>query len=210
MSECDESELSKTQKQILTGLLMGDGTLANRNKTPYLQCTMTNKEYLEHLSAIFPNSSKVTLSKTASKSAAENRKSGFSNSAQKENYSDVYRWATISRKSLKNYSKWYKEEGKIFPKDIKLTPYVLKHWYVCDGGLVYKDRESIGISLVNEKENKSKINSYFRNQNLPAPSHYNESKGRCKAVWTKKDSKKLFNYMKTPVKGFEHKFLEVV
>lgn len=206
LSDCSEPQLSEKKLEIIKGLLMGDATLANRNKTPYVQCTMTNRKYLEHLSSIFKASSDITKNKTAKQSAEEDRKSGFNPKAEKSNYKDVYRWATTTRKELKEFSTWYTSEGKKFPQNLSLSPLCLKHWYVCDGGLVYNDKSAIGISLVNERDGKQKINNFFKSAELPEPSHYNESARRCKAIWTKKDSRKLFDYMGKAIPGFKYKF----
>jgi len=164
LSTCSEPDLTDKQKEIVKGLLMGDGTLANREETPYLQCIMTNKDYLKFLSEKFETSSEVTLSKTAKQSAEEDIDSGFNPKASEQNYKNVYRWATATRKSLKPFSKWYKTSEKLFPENLVLTPTCLRHWYVCDGGLVYKDKSAIGISVVNEKEKKRKM---LRNCVLP-------------------------------------------
>jgi len=135
LSDCSEPELSEKKLEIIKGLLMGDATLANRNKTPYVQCTMTNRKYLEHLSNIFKASSDITKNKTAKQSAEEDRNSGFNPKAEKSSYKDVYRWATITRNEYERFSNWYTSEGKKFPKNLNLTPLCLKHWYVCDGGI---------------------------------------------------------------------------
>lgn len=208
LSDCEPQKFTDEQKEILTGLVMGDATVANRGKNPYIQVIMTNKKYLEQLSKKFKHlSSDVNLSQTASESANSDLKTGFNEKASAKNYKDVYSWRTITHEQNKVFSEWYSDEGKQFPHDIELSSTTLKHWYVCDGGLVGHKKDTIGISVVNESNSKSKIDDLFRRKDLPTPSHYNESENRCKAVWTKQDSKKLFNYMGEPVTGFAYKFL---
>jgi hypothetical protein len=56
-SNCSYMGLSENQTEILTGILMGDGSIGGigKNNTPYFIIHMKNEEYLEYLNkSVFP------------------------------------------------------------------------------------------------------------------------------------------------------------
>lgn len=195
-------ELSEKQKEVIKGLLMGDATYnETRSKNPKITIDSVNKKYLEKLSNIFSKiSTGVKKYKTAEQSATKARDSGFDEKAETKNYSDIYRLSTRSHPELKKFSNWY-DEGKKFPEDLVLTPTILKHWYVCDGSLQNKQFK---ISLTNEKENRKKIEDMFERAGLPKPNTWvNKEYGM--AIWNKKESEKIFEYIDN-MDCYEYKF----
>jgi hypothetical protein len=203
-------KLTQKQLEITTGLLMGDGCMQKRSKNSYLQVRMISPNYLKYLDNVFGClGSNISLTKTAAESAKENRDSGFSPNAKEENYSDLYTWITKTHPEFNEFREWYSTGEKVWPKNIELTPTVLKHWYVGDG--CYDNsgtRNSIQIAMANEVENLEKVSKYFTNVGLPEPSNYNITENNCRAKWTKEDSQKLFEYMDEPLSDFEYKWPE--
>jgi hypothetical protein len=204
--------LSKEQREIVVGLLMGDGSIINRRNTPRLAVTSITKEYLDYLEEKFGGlSTSVFLEKSAEECAKINRESGFSKSARKENYSDLYKFQTRASPEFEEFSSWYDSGSKIWPEGIELTPTVLKNWYVGDGNI---DNGRIRISLSNERTNKEKVEKYFENRNLPCPDRWgssdmtykNSKRVSCRAIWSKENSATLINYMGEPLPGFEYKW----
>lgn len=210
---CEPPKLSDHQKEILTGLLMGDGN-CNRgpdNKNSGFKCDMINREYLEYLDEQFPFYGQgIRVRRTAEEGATRDRESGFSPDAKTENYHDVYRWYTKRVNVFNEFRSWYLSGEKVFPDGIDLTPTALKHWYAGDGCL--RSKYSLGISSCNEVENKEKLHSYFRNAGLPEPNTWNEHERQNgngtygSMIWNEEESRDLLDYMGEPLPGFEYKW----
>jgi hypothetical protein len=206
-------ELTEKQLEVTTGFLMGDGNINTAAKNCYLETKMISPNYLEYLDDVFGClGCGFSLAKTAAESAKVNRDSGFSPSAKEENYSDVYRWQTRVHPKFNEFREWYETGKKVWPKNIELTPTVLKHWYVCDGTHSNKNSQNrIQIGMSNEVENIEKVSKYFEQVCLPQPSNYSihERKAggkKCDAQWTTKDSYDLWDYMGEPLPDFEYKW----
>jgi len=214
-SSCSYPNFSKHQREIITGLVMGDGYVDNSGNNPYLNVKMISPNYLKYIDSqfkIFGNG--VRLSITAEESAKQNRDNGFSPNAKAENYSDKYRWQSMRHPELKEFREWYSTGNKIWPANIELTPTVLKHWYCGDGCWDNTGGNNrITIAISNESENTEKINSIFKNVGLPCPKRYKKYKRdsgsvKCDAVFTVDQSKKLWEYMGEPLPDFEYKWPE--
>lgn len=204
---------TNTQKQILRGLLMGDGTLHKKDDpNPYILTAMTKKPYLKYLEDKFGVLGKdVRLKQTAEESAEAMRNNGLRPNAKAGDYSAVYKWATRSHPELNCFKKWYTDGNKKFPRSFKLTPLTLKHWFVGDGHL-----QQVGgfyrasIALTNQRDNRSTINNLFEDAGLPAPkwSERNSGNKRTEIIWKKKGSEKILDYMGDPLPGFNYKWPE--
>jgi len=202
---------------ITTGILMGDGSISRDSSNPRLVVQMTNKEYLEYLSTVFGiHSSSVNLRKTASEAAKRSRRRGFSEGACEKDYSDLYSLRTRRNPEFERYVDWYGDDGKVWPRDIELSPTVLKHWYVCDGSLQKPDSEMgyrLTIALSNERGNRQKVERMFDHSGIPVPCNWDERKrdsGRwdVNIYWTNEQSRELIEYMGDPLPGFEYKWPE--
>jgi hypothetical protein len=214
-TSCSHKEFTDYQREIITGLLMSDGCIGmnNSSKNPQLQVEMISKNYLQYVAdefGILGNDVKIIMK--AAESAESTRKSGFSPNAKKENYSDLYRWRSISHPKLHEFKHWYSSGEKVWPEHIKLTPTVLKHWYCGDG---YWDksgtRNRIQIAMGNEVDETEKVSQMFENVGLPSPSNYTISERKdgsksCSAQFTVDQSKELWEYMGEPLPDFEYKW----
>lgn len=211
--EC-RPEFSKIQKDILKGLLMGDGTLHRSSKNSCIVVEMTNKEYLESLYSIFPYLSTEPILKHTSKEAAERKPSGFNKEPKAKNYSSTYTWRTRRHPWLNNLKSWYDSGSKVWPKDLDLPSETLKSLYVSDGSFekVSENGYRLHISMNNERKNKKKVEKYFERNGLPTPDYWAENKSgrvnRCKARWYTENASELFDYMGAPPPGFEYKWPE--
>jgi len=208
-------KITKHQHEILTGIVMGDGHVDRPNGgKPRLNIQMITKEYLEYIDKKFGIlSTGVRLSKTA-EDMKENARSTNSVTEEYHNFSDVYYMQTRRHPELCRYDKWYSTGKKVWD-DIKLTPTVLKHWYVCDGGMVKQKygKGRIVISAHNEVGNEEKINKMFRDENLPTPKHvvrederYSTGKSY-QLKFTVSETDYILKYMGyKPLPGFEYKW----
>ncbi len=202
-------DFSSRQKEIITGLLMGDGYIMNYSKNPRIGSNMVSPNYLKYVDSVFGClGTGVSLKITAEKKAKETRNRGFRSNAKSENYSDQYRWTSRSHPDLQKWADWYETGQKVWPEDIELTPTVLKHWYCGDGHL---HNNYIEIGMSNEVENQEKVTQMFKKRGLPSPSNYaiserDDGRKDCNAVWNKDSSERLFEYMGKPLPDFNYKW----
>jgi len=118
-------ELTDLQKEVLTGLLLGDGCLYRRKPThlPYLAVVrkLTDREYLNWCAGIFDE---------------------FVISRREETIFDkrtnkAYERATFTTRRCSVFdswhNNWYLDHKKILPPDIVITPLVLAIWFADDG-----------------------------------------------------------------------------
>lgn len=187
-SECEYTSITDYQKQVITGLLMGDGCIMKGDKNHALSVRVIKREYLEYIDNLFPfYGMGVSLEREA----------------KNDNYNDLYAWRTMRCPEISEFRSWYSSGKKIFPEEIDLTPGVLKHWYVCDGSYCNNNTSNhIQISSENEKDNKDKIEKYFADSvGVEINSWYGHN-----FKFTVDDSHELFEYMGSPLPGFEYKW----
>jgi len=213
-SQCSHPSFTDHKREIITGLLMGDGSIKRqKNRNPYLRCGMISKNYLQHIDdqfGVFGNG--VSLQMTAAENAKAKRESGFRPNADATDYSDVYIWRSVSHPELQEFADWYAFGQKVWPERIELTPTVLKHWYCGDGHWNNSGTQNrIEIAMANEVDNTDKVDQLFKNVGLPSPSNYviserKDGSKRCNAVFTVDQSKELWQYMGEPLPDFEYKW----
>lgn len=215
-SSCDRPGFTDHQREIITGMLMGDGSInRSNNGNPFIQSNMISPNYLEYVDDQFGIFGKgVSLSCTAAESAKWSRDSGFDPEACEENYSDLYTWWSMAHPELQEFAEWYSTGKKVWPDNIELTPTVLKHWYCGDGSYNSGGRSNrIEIGMSNEINNTDKINLMFEDVRLPSPSNYDISKRKdgsmnCIAQFQNETSHELWEYMGEPLPDFEYKWPE--
>jgi hypothetical protein len=202
---CDYPNLTQTQRDTITGVLMGDGWIKRKDgRNPYFAVTMSNEEYLEFLNGkLDVISIGVSPSRSAEESAKMSRKSGLNPNADSGNYSDLFTLRSRSNPNLSEFANWYNSGDKVFPNNISLSPTILKHWYVCDGGMHRDGYLQIGIN--NERDSTEKVKEYFDDADLPTPK-VNRYDGNCIIYWSVDESKELLSYMGNSVTGFEYKW----
>lgn len=131
LKDKDDVVLSETTKEILIGNLLGDGSIRQQRKRAHYSHIDKNKEYLEWLKSIF-------------------EKDGIT-------FTEIYRipngcYALQSHTfSAFNEFKdrFYIGSKRIVPPDIKLTPIVLRQWYISDGST----NIGKGITIAKEVDN---------------------------------------------------------
>lgn len=123
--------------EIVTGLLLGDGTIDCSRGNGVLRVGMINQPFLEWLDGQFTQMSQgVRLKANAEDSARNARISGFRPEANSDNYNDFYELTTRRLPYFTELrEKWYPNGEKRFPEDIKLTSKSAKMWYCGDGGV---------------------------------------------------------------------------
>lgn len=126
--------LSDFQKEVLDGLMLGDGHLSlykNANANLIVGRSIKDIEYLKYEANIFYNFLTPMFQKCLVKET-----SYFSKKLNKISNQCFFR--TSNNQSLTEiYNRWYPNKIKEVPKDLKLTPVVMAHWIADDGCLQF-------------------------------------------------------------------------
>jgi hypothetical protein len=124
-------------EEVLTGTLLGDGSLQKSSKTsliaaPYYTKKCKWEDYSHHVGRCFSKSGdpRLTFEQVFLK-----RKRWNANC-------EYYVFRTLSSLLLTSwYSKWYPSGKKIVPTDLVLTPRTVLYWFLDDGYSCYRHRE---------------------------------------------------------------------
>lgn len=130
--------LSDFQKEVIQGCLLGDGTLIKKPISSSFANTSIHLEYTEHLLNIinFAKAKIITVPECYKIIRGTKR-------LCKEKYTLI----TNCDKCLIEYRKlWYPEGIKIIPKNLILTPTIVKYWFYGDGSTSYYNNKK-GIKL---------------------------------------------------------------
>lgn len=195
-SSCD-AILTDYQKKLITGVLMGDGWIDRDGEEPCVTVAMTNEVFLQWLS---DELGYMACDVRPFRTAAECAELSDGNT---EDYNDQYSLRTRSHSVMREFADWYGEDGKRFPKDLELTPDILKMWYVCDGGLTHSKTGSTSypsISCSNEMDREEYILSLFDTIDITATWR------KHKIFINPPDREKFFHYMGDAPPGFGYKW----
>ena len=128
--------MTKRQKELITGKLLGDGSLENRgraNSRLQIRHSIAQKEYVDW--------SYLQLKE-------------FVPSKPKRHMNSYY----FRTKSLPLFSRirkeWYIKNRKSLPENLRLSPFILAVWYMGDG---YYDRKNKAMWLCTHCFNKQEI-----------------------------------------------------
>jgi len=199
-TECDYPELSSYQKELVKGMVMGDGCITHRdaNRNPRLKIEMVNKRFLEW----FNNQMGILTTDVRKVEYSQKRIDYYNNSMEGrkfENRSDVYRLHSRGSPELQELADWYSSGKKRFPDDLKLTPTSLKIWYVGDGHVQIDDRRC-RISCVNEINREDYLKTLFERIGFTV---YLTKKG---IGIRASESPDFLDYMGNAPPGFEYKW----
>lgn len=184
-SDCPYPELTSRQKQIIRGLLMGDGNIDWHNEGyPRFRVGMTTEIFLEWVAKELYNIVNAT---------------GLSLQDEANgNYKDYYMLRTISHPYFEELKVWYSDGGKVLPVETP-TPLELKMWYVADGGRM-EDRP-----FIRADSQKSQLQDLANEINKIGVDLTVADHDRQLNVLND-DRDRFFEYMGAPVPGFEYKW----
>jgi len=127
----DISILDKNSETLeaLEGLIISDGMISIDKKQKYHRFSISScqKEFIEYCRTFFKefNASEIN----ARGALGNSRNKGY----EKSSYSF---YTSFHPDFTKQRIRWYREGTKIIPKDVKITPLMLKLWYYGDGSIV--------------------------------------------------------------------------
>ncbi len=206
---CSYPTIPEPIHKMLTGLLMGDGTVqeAKSAANPRIEIHNINHSFLSWIDEQFEwLSTGVTLRRTSDDIYETNRGSSLERFASCE-YSvrDQYILTTRRHPELERYVKWYDTGQKRFPRDLVLTPTILKLWYVCDGHLIWGSgghvRPQVWVSAENERDRITYIRELF--EQTPISPSFRDGR----LMLTSDETEWFFEYIGRPVPGSEYKFV---
>lgn len=190
---------------ILTGLYMGDGSLAaHDSKNPYMRWNNTNKRFLEYVdSRLRWLSTGVRLRKSAEESAQQRLdrdQEGWT--VDPENFNPIYATRTRRLPYFRKFKRWTETSQKRYPDDLDLTPTVAKYWYASDGTVNWMRTHSARIAFTcrNEQDRERFMLSLFDRAGFEAK--------RSKHMYylSVRESEDFLDWMGSSVPGFEYKW----
>ena len=189
-SQCSHPTITPRQIEILTGLLLGDGSVY-RKDTPYIQAHMNTKPFLEWLDEEFQHNSLSTGVRRAHEGGTESHPN------------PSYRWQTRSHPKFEYFAEWYSGGNKDFPDDLHLTPLSAKVWYCCDGSLKYTDGlPYVWIANSDQSHRADYLESLFQKHGFD-PSFSSET-----LKFSGKNRERFFEWIGDPLPGFEYKWIQ--
>ncbi len=182
-------------------------TIPPSAKNLRIEVTNINKTFLEWIDEKLSwLSNGVALRRTAKEIREENRDSQYERFASLDyEIRDQYVLSTARHPELNQFADWYTDEQKRFPKEMRLTPRILKSWYVCDGHLSWGDkghtRPQVWISADNEADRPEYMRSLFQ------PTRIDPKFNEGRLMLTSDETEWFFDYVGEPPSGFEYKFI---
>lgn len=200
---CPYPEFEPWRKELITGLLLGDGSIPTVDGNHSFRLPMINRRFLKWYDGRMGYlTTGVRLVHTADELAESNRESGFSPDADGEDYHDMYTVRTRAHPYFNELREWYWSGKKRFPNDLTLTPCRAKFWYLSDGYLDIGQwgRPRAEIKARNENDRTEFLLDLFREHGFDPLYIRNEIRFTCD------DTEDLIEWMGEPPPGFEYKW----
>jgi hypothetical protein len=141
--DCDFPEPTDREGAIIKGILMSDGSLSRNSSLANLQVSLKNEQFIEWLSdELYRFGAAYELVETASEVADRIRGSGWSSDISVDDCNDIYQLRTAIHPVFEQYDSWYVDGTMRYPSELDIGPMVAKMWYVADGDLKNRTRET--------------------------------------------------------------------
>jgi hypothetical protein len=172
-SDCSYPLLDPVHHELLTGLLMGDATIHDPPSAanPRIEVHNINYRFLHWIDGQLGRLSNGVTRRRTSDEIRETNKSASMKRFSSVDYEirDQYILPTRRHPELQEYAEWYAGEQKRFLSDLRLTPVILKTWYVCDGNLIWGSKghtrpQGGFLPKTNRTERSTLLDSSIRSQ----------------------------------------------
>lgn len=185
--------LTKNQSEIMDGCLLGDGHLTK---------SKVNSSFV--YSSSIRNHTKFVYDKFNDFRGNIKKRITFDKRTNKKYIS--YRYVTITNITFTDLrKKWYPNNIKIIPKDLKLTSLCCLYWYVGDGGIVqsYGRKKTLYLKLSTQCFSVKDIDNIL----LPQLKQFNAYRWRRLIFIPRKNIKEFLKYIGgCPFPEYQHKW----
>jgi len=202
---CTYPSLSLGKRELIEGMVLGDGSVHNTRTNNFFTANMTNKKFLEWLDdslGLFSNG--VKLKATGEELAEKNKSNGLIDVVNPDEYRDSYILQSKRHpyfNGLRNI--YYNNKGKHFPNNLKLTKNMAKMWYVSDGSLMWGDKSGnagLRIGVRSQMDREEYLISLFNSIGFDIKLNgWNLQMGN-------KEAERFLDFLGEPVPGFEYKW----
>lgn len=205
-SDCTVPELTGRQKEIITGLLMGDASacFGQTEGTVVVKMAMVTRPFIEWTNLeLQPFGLGVYEGYSAEQSLERARRHNNPVISENPSYRDLYRVQTMELDIFSEWREWYGDGGKRYPESLELTPLITKCWYCCDGSMNTsrgRSRAVPEISCKNESDRPEFLKSLFRDVGFEVSVHNGNIRLSQKCV------EGFLDWLGDPMPGFEYKF----
>lgn len=183
---CDYPNITEEQHEILSGVLLGDGNVDNRDSNPRFRIQVNEREFIEWFSEKMG-----VLAKSISQ-VEHSMNDGYDRD-------NSYSIKTVTHPDLKRYANWYNSGKKRYPENLRLTPTKLKLWYVTDGDWNYKNNQ-FRITCSSQIHRDEYLKNLFNEFN------FNPTISTDTIVFSVSDSKRLLEWIGEPISGYQYKW----
>lgn len=188
---CGHPKLSPYKRDLLRGMLMGDGTAEKQSGNRYARFSvdMVSREFLEWLDGQLE-----WLSTGVTEIPRD-----YDSVRQQQ-----YRLRTRTHPFLDTLRTWYDSGKKRWPDDLELTPTITKMWYVCDGTFnTYNSSSNAVFYAVNEEDRPEYVTGLFEDVGFNA-SYY----GNGQFTLDVQSSQNVLDWMGDAPPDFEYKWVD--
>lgn len=170
-------------EEFIIGKILGDGSLAvkqGKRRALSISHKIDHQEYLHHCRNII----------NIWTDNVETRLSGYGTTMIRSISKENSYFTNLSKLFIKN-------DKKIFPKGLKLTPIILAYWYMDDGSLTHnsaqKDRAALAICGFTDDESIKNIKNSLEDFGFNNFTIYKDPKGYNRLRFNHSDAFKLFD-----------------
>lgn len=160
---CNHPQLSTPQREIVVGLLMGDGYVQDNGGVgnPLFKVYSTNLSFLFYLrERLGYICTVIDINRTADQSHDK-----FGHETDNPLYHDCYELRTHSLPDYKELRSWYSGGEKHYPDDLELSPLKMMLWYCCDGSIErIGNHSSMEMGKTVGTDSEDKIRGLFEEQ----------------------------------------------
>lgn len=195
---------SKRQLDILKGVLLGDAHMGKPNaNNPRIVISNSNLRFLKHIKqelGVLAN--EVRHTKTPEEVSEDNP----------ENASHQYELSTKHNDELEPIYKEWITDGKNPPfESININETIIKYWYVCDGGLGWRQNQEeswYADAMIHVVTQSNKINNIKEMLASigPEPRTYTDKRDESRVIYSPSQTEILLEQLGEPIPGMEYKW----
>lgn len=207
MSDCSYPEITDEQWDILTGFMLGDGSLGTVGKHPHISIKSTCFSMVSEVSLVLPNiTNNILLSRTSMEVAKRDTDREFqSGIVDPEDRLDIYEINTKCHPDLIEFRTWYSSGEISFPRDLSVGKIALKYWFASDGALCFDNRcdsSYCQITSVNEANRPEAIVNVIEEHGFDV----NHVEGHFQFRIPAAQTPEFLEYIGPPPSGLEYKW----